>query len=161
MRALIYTFRMLRQREDSMDGEVAAGRRAPWRDRAALKAVGGDVELRHVPPQDKDSEGGGKSGKGGMIKIILGAVLLAAPFALAETFGLPGTSYQALRRGGLTGEGPCGAIAAGMLVHVGSQMLTKDLVLDIAAHKGKWNMAALFFAVYLGFGAMAVIGKWL
>ena len=36
--------------------------------------------------------------------------------ALAETFGLPGASYQALRRGGLTGEGPCGAIAAGMLV---------------------------------------------
>ncbi|MEN9786098.1 MAG: hypothetical protein RLZZ299_1362 [Pseudomonadota bacterium] len=36
--------------------------------------------------------------------------------ALAETFGLPTPSYQALRRGGITGEGPCGAIAAGMLV---------------------------------------------
>ncbi len=36
--------------------------------------------------------------------------------ALAETFGLPTQSYQALRKGGLTGEGPCGAIAAGMLV---------------------------------------------
>lgn len=36
--------------------------------------------------------------------------------ALAETFGLPSASYQALRKGGLTGEGPCGAIAAGMLV---------------------------------------------
>lgn len=36
--------------------------------------------------------------------------------ALAETFGLPSGSYQALRRGGITGEGPCGAIAAGMLV---------------------------------------------
>lgn len=36
--------------------------------------------------------------------------------ALAETFGLPTPSYQALRRGGLTGEGPCGAIAAGFLV---------------------------------------------
>jgi hypothetical protein len=36
--------------------------------------------------------------------------------ALAETFGLPTGSYQALRRGGITGEGPCGAIAAGVLV---------------------------------------------
>ncbi len=36
--------------------------------------------------------------------------------AIAETFGLPAASYQALRRGGITGEGPCGAIAAGMLV---------------------------------------------
>lgn len=36
--------------------------------------------------------------------------------ALAETFGLPSASYQALRRGGITGEGPCGAIAAGVLV---------------------------------------------
>ena len=36
--------------------------------------------------------------------------------ALAETFGLPTTSYQALRRGGITGEGPCGAVAAGILV---------------------------------------------
>lgn len=36
--------------------------------------------------------------------------------ALAETFGLPSGSYQALRKGGLTGEGPCGAIAAGLLV---------------------------------------------
>lgn len=36
--------------------------------------------------------------------------------ALAETFGLPSRSYQALRRGGLTGEGTCGAVAAGVLV---------------------------------------------
>ncbi len=36
--------------------------------------------------------------------------------AIAETFGVPHASYQALRRGGITGEGPCGAIAAGMLV---------------------------------------------
>ncbi len=35
--------------------------------------------------------------------------------AIAETFGLPHASYQALRRGGITGEGPCGAIAAGVL----------------------------------------------
>jgi hypothetical protein len=36
--------------------------------------------------------------------------------ALAETFGLPTASYQSLRRGGITGEGPCGAIQAGILV---------------------------------------------
>lgn len=36
--------------------------------------------------------------------------------ALAETFGLPSPSYQALRKGGLTGDGACGAIVAGMLV---------------------------------------------
>jgi len=36
--------------------------------------------------------------------------------ALAETFGLPTASYQSFRRGGITGEGPCGAIAAGSVV---------------------------------------------
>lgn len=36
--------------------------------------------------------------------------------ALAETFGLPSRSYQALRKGGLTGEGSCGALQAGVLV---------------------------------------------
>jgi hypothetical protein len=36
--------------------------------------------------------------------------------ALAETFGLDPRSYQALRKGGITGEGPCGAIQAGVLV---------------------------------------------
>jgi hypothetical protein len=36
--------------------------------------------------------------------------------ALAETFGRPTPAYQALRRGGLTGAGPCGAILAGQLV---------------------------------------------
>jgi len=36
--------------------------------------------------------------------------------ALAETFGLPTEPYQAFRKGGITGEGPCGAIAAGMVV---------------------------------------------
>ena len=36
--------------------------------------------------------------------------------ALAETFGLPSRAYQALRKGGLTGEGTCGAVAAGILV---------------------------------------------
>ena len=33
--------------------------------------------------------------------------------ALAETFGLPTPPYQALRRGGITGKGTCGAIRAG------------------------------------------------
>ncbi len=33
--------------------------------------------------------------------------------ALAETFGLPTTAYQALRKGGITGRGRCGAIRAG------------------------------------------------
>lgn len=36
--------------------------------------------------------------------------------ALAETFGLPSRSYQALRKGGLLGLGPCGALQAGVLV---------------------------------------------
>ena len=36
--------------------------------------------------------------------------------AIAETFGLPTPAYQALRRGGITGEGECGAIKAGELV---------------------------------------------
>ena len=33
--------------------------------------------------------------------------------ALAETFGVPTPAYQALRRGGITGKGTCGAIRAG------------------------------------------------
>ena len=33
--------------------------------------------------------------------------------ALAETFSLPTRPYQALRKGGITGEGACGAIRAG------------------------------------------------
>jgi hypothetical protein len=36
--------------------------------------------------------------------------------ALAETFNLPTRPYQSLRRGGITGEGECGAIKAGELV---------------------------------------------
>jgi len=36
--------------------------------------------------------------------------------AIAETFGVPSRSYQALRKGGITGDGPCGAIAAGTLL---------------------------------------------
>jgi hypothetical protein len=36
--------------------------------------------------------------------------------ALAETFNLPTRPYQSLRRGGITGEGECGAIKAGELI---------------------------------------------
>ncbi len=36
--------------------------------------------------------------------------------ALAETFGCPTRPYQALRKGGITGDGPCGAIQAGVLL---------------------------------------------
>ncbi len=35
---------------------------------------------------------------------------------LAETFGLPWRPYEILRKGGLTGEGTCGAIRAGEMV---------------------------------------------
>lgn len=35
---------------------------------------------------------------------------------LAETFNLPTRPYQALRRGGITGQGECGAIKAGELI---------------------------------------------
>lgn len=36
--------------------------------------------------------------------------------ALAEAFGRPTAAYQSLRRGGITGEGRCGAIVAGQLL---------------------------------------------
>jgi len=36
--------------------------------------------------------------------------------AIAETFGRAPSAYQALRRGGITGRGECGAIVAGRLV---------------------------------------------
>jgi len=36
--------------------------------------------------------------------------------ALAETFGLATRPYQSLRRGGITGDGECGAIKAGELI---------------------------------------------
>lgn len=35
---------------------------------------------------------------------------------MAETFNLPSRSYQALRRGGLTGRGPCGVVQGGRMV---------------------------------------------
>ena len=36
--------------------------------------------------------------------------------ALAEAFGRPTAPYQSLRRGGITGDGTCGAIVAGQLL---------------------------------------------
>ena len=36
--------------------------------------------------------------------------------ALAQTFGLGTRPYQALRKGGLSGEGACGAVQAGRLI---------------------------------------------
>jgi hypothetical protein len=36
--------------------------------------------------------------------------------ALAEAFDRPSAAYQALRRGGITGQGTCGAVVAGQLL---------------------------------------------
>jgi len=36
--------------------------------------------------------------------------------ALAETFDRPAAPYQSLRRGGITGQGTCGAVVAGQLL---------------------------------------------
>jgi hypothetical protein len=36
--------------------------------------------------------------------------------ALAEAFGRPTAPYQSLRRGGITGQGTCGAVVAGQLL---------------------------------------------
>ncbi|MHC4956770.1 MAG: hypothetical protein ACYTGN_00245 [Planctomycetota bacterium] len=36
--------------------------------------------------------------------------------ALAETFQLDTRPFQAFRRGGITGEGPCGSIQAGLII---------------------------------------------
>ena len=36
--------------------------------------------------------------------------------ALAETFDRPTAAYQSLRRGGITGQGRCGAVVAGQLL---------------------------------------------
>jgi hypothetical protein len=36
--------------------------------------------------------------------------------SLAETFGRPTAAYQSLRKGGITGQGTCGAVVAGQLL---------------------------------------------
>ena len=87
---------------------------------------------------------------------------LSAPVGISIGIGLAQANLAFTTTSGyLVSVGVLEAIAAGMLIHVGSSMLTKDLPADIAAHKGKFKMAALLFAVYTGFGAMAVIGKYL
>ena len=66
--------------------------------------------------------------------------------ALAETFGLPSAPYQALRKGGITGAGECGAIKAGELV-LGEILgdpdpagpVTEELRLAAAAYRRLWT----------------------
>ena len=40
----------------------------------------------------------------------------SSPIALAEAFDRPSAAYQSLRRGGITGQGTCGAVVAGQLL---------------------------------------------
>jgi hypothetical protein len=64
--------------------------------------------------------------------------------ALAETFGLPSRAYQSLRRGGITGEGQCGAIKAGELI-LGELLGDPDpagKVTDALRAATKWYQAA-------------------
>ncbi len=66
--------------------------------------------------------------------------------ALAETFNLPTEPYQALRKGGLTGCGECGAIMAGRLI-LGQFFgdpdprgpATETLKSAIAAYEARWR----------------------
>jgi zinc transporter 1/2/3 len=96
--------------------------------------------------------------------LLLGVMVFAvsAPVGIAIGIGLAqANSAFATSTQFIVALGTLEAISAGMLIHVGMQMLTKDLNADIAEHKGVGKMAALLFTVYTGFGAMAVIGKWL
>lgn len=66
--------------------------------------------------------------------------------ALAETFGRRTEPYQSLRRGGLTGEGQCGAIVAGRLL-LGEFLgdpdptgaVTPALMAAMRAFESKWQ----------------------
>ncbi|MBI4585430.1 MAG: hypothetical protein HY717_15565 [Planctomycetes bacterium] len=65
--------------------------------------------------------------------------------ALAETFNLPARPYQCLRRGGITGEGECGAIKAGELVlgeYLGDPdptgMVTPELREAVQCYRAEW-----------------------
>lgn len=66
--------------------------------------------------------------------------------ALAETFNLASAPYQSLRRGGITGEGECGAIKAGELVlgeYLGDASptgaVTPELRLAAVAYRAAWK----------------------
>jgi hypothetical protein len=66
--------------------------------------------------------------------------------ALAETFNLPTRPYQSLRRGGITGEGECGAIKAGELIlgeYLGDPdpagKVTPDLRRAAAFYRREWR----------------------
>ncbi|MBE7559963.1 C-GCAxxG-C-C family protein [bacterium] len=65
---------------------------------------------------------------------------------LAETFGLPAAPFQALRRGGITGEGQCGAVIAGELLlgqllgdHNPTGPVTPQLREAIVHYKRRWK----------------------
>jgi hypothetical protein len=78
----------------------------------------GAIRVRHWPGMS----GNGVRGQG---PIRSKALLLYAGeqtphrscgIALAETFNRPTAAYQSLRRGGITGQGTCGAVVAGQLL---------------------------------------------
>ena len=66
--------------------------------------------------------------------------------ALAETFNLPSQPYQSLRKGGITGDGECGAIKAGELI-LGEYLgdpdptggVTPELREAIHSYREKWK----------------------
>ena len=86
----------------------------------------------------------------------------SAPVGIAIGIGLvQANSAFATESNYILATGVLEAIAAGMLIHVGSGMLSKDLAADMRAHKGVAAQAALYTAIALGYTLMAVIGKWL
>ncbi len=65
---------------------------------------------------------------------------------LAETFGLEWRPYQALRRGGITGEGSCGAIRAGEMIlgdllgpEGSTDAVTPQLAEAIRYYQARWK----------------------
>ena len=62
--------------------------------------------------------------------------------ALAETFDTDWQAYQALRRGGVTGEGQCGSIVAGQLLlgeMLGDQDPTKPVTQALTDAMGRYR----------------------
>ena len=62
--------------------------------------------------------------------------------AMAETFGRDPRSYQALRRGGLTGTGTCGALQGGLLVLgevFGSSSITAPATPDLVRAAARYQ----------------------